>query len=484
MRILLHKFIWAILVLGVVCTACEEGALLDNQPPETRLFLDAINLEGDDRLNSVVEVHWLGEDQDGYVIGYEWSLDNTNWQFTTRTDSSFRFQIPPGNLDVDITLAVRAIDNQELRDPSPDELVLPIRNTPPKAQLDTVNTIPDTVLGVWATRLQVEDLDGSETLDSVFIKLNGGDWVGLDPRIDFLSFVASEPMQAGEQDALIYVGTQADLLPETLPGLIVDGENQLIIRARDIASTFSKPDTSHSFFVKAQGSDLLVLDSHEETEADELYADVLGEVYGAFDYQNIRANIPDYWNPTFTLFLQLYDKVFWYTEGTQLDALGEQLLLEVGAGSIQEYLNVGGKILITARFPTAFSDPAIANQSAILGFSPIDSFSTSEGQARIPIGAKAWPTDIWGGSVDTLVVNRFISGADPYYAKDPSDDLFKAEITPIQGWVGPETVAGRSLFSNGEPNQVFFSVELHKLNGDPDALKGLLSTILNEWFDW
>ena len=62
--------------------------------------------------------------------------------------------------------------------------------------------------------------------------------------------------------------------------------------------------------------------------------------------------------------------------------------------------------------------------------------------------------------------------------------MFGSEVVRVNNWSGPETIAGRSIFNNGKTNQVFFSVELHRLNGNPDALKKLFDIVLNKEFNW
>ncbi|MEL7342447.1 MAG: hypothetical protein AAGM67_18340, partial [Bacteroidota bacterium] len=88
------------------------------------------------------------------------------------------------------------------------------------------------------------------------------------------------------------------------------------------------------------------------------------------------------------------------------------------------------------------------------------------------------------GRFPDLVSGTFITGADPFYSKDPSNDIYRGQISKVNDWVGPSTIAARTLFTNGETNQVFFSLELHKLNGDAAALTQCLDLILNEEFDW
>ena len=481
----MKKLILPLLMLSLM--ACEEGQLLDNLPPDTRIFLKEINLSGDERLNSVVRLHWSGEDQDGYVKGYELSFDQTSWSFVTTQDSTFRFDILPGSDTTDIDFYVRAIDDKDLADPSPAYLRIPIKNAPPVARLDTLKSVPDTVNSIFSLLWTVSDLDGPETLDSTYIRINDGPWYRLEPRITFATFVPEAPMIAGGQAARVYAEASGQLLPFAISGLRVGADNRIYLRVRDIAGTFSATDSSDLFFVRRQGGDLLVVDAHTSTDADEVYFPILSSVYPSYDYIDLQKNQPLFWDPAFGLYLGLYDKVFWYSDGTEIPSLGLQLLMEVGANQIQLYLNRGGKLFTTAQFPNSFTnDPATANTSAVFGFSPMGSLPTGFGQARIPIGNLIIPTGSLPGNTDTLVASRFITGADPFFSKNATNDLYTAQLVLANGnpWPGPPTVCSRSVYTNGRTNQVFFSIELHKLDGRPDALQSFFDWVLNEEFAW
>ena len=70
-------------------TSCVRGNKLANQAPDTKISIDSINLTGAERLNSNISLSWYGSDADGYVVGYEISLNNTDWTYTTAQDSTF-----------------------------------------------------------------------------------------------------------------------------------------------------------------------------------------------------------------------------------------------------------------------------------------------------------------------------------------------------------------------------------------------------------
>jgi hypothetical protein len=369
-------------------------------------------------------------------------------------------------------------------DPSPAYLQVPIRNSPPVARLDTVNRIPDTVYSVFSFLWDIEDLDGVSTVEEVEIRLNDGAWYALDQNTRFISIIGTSPKVTGRQSGQVFETTAANLQTELIDGLEVGGDNRFYLRARDIAGKYSPIDTSHVFFLKAQNQDLLVIDDHASDLPDPIYAEAINTVTNGFDYLALHDNLPRYWDPTFGLYLSLYDQVFWYGDGTQRNDFGGQMLLDVAANQLQLYLNDGGKLMITARFPTAFNSQDAAAASPLFGLSPMDSLSSASGQARIRVDSLALVAENFTSDFPDLTCSNFITGADPFYAKDPVNILYRAQLTPSGSWTGPNTIAARALYTNGRTNQVFFSVELHKLSEDKVALNAFFDQVLNREFDW
>lgn len=475
------------LTIAVLCTSCKEDVLFEQLPPDTEIFVEEINLTGLDRLNSIVKLHWTGEDEDGFVVGYELSLDEVSWTFTSRQDSTFRFDIAPGQDSADITFFVRAIDNDSLFDPSPAFLSVPIINTPPTVQLDSTHLIPDSVYSVFSTSWIADDLDGITTLDTIFIKLNEGDWYALPSLTNFITVVPEDPTSAIPQSGRLFTGLEASEQAIPLSGLRVGDQNRFFVKARDITGAESVIDSSRSFFLRVQSGDLLLIDVHRDRDADEFYFNTLTDIYPNFDYRNLLTDAPTFWDPTFRQFLFLYDKVVWYSEGREQADQGQRLLLDVAAPQIQSYLNGGGKLFTSVRFPTSFLDPAAA-LSLIFDFSPIDSFSTVAGQGRFGRGASVRPVSNSFPNLPVLVAdsNSLISGVDPFFPKNPADALYETDIDATGGveWVGPNVIAAKGNFQEGLTNQVFFSVELHKLNEDESAMQAFLSFVLLEAFSW
>lgn len=470
------------LALVLALSACDKGSPFDNKLPDTQISLEAINLVGEDRLRSEVELNWLGSDVDGYVIGYEFSFDNTNWVFTEGTDSTFNFSLPVGIDTNDINFYVRSIDNDEGVDPTPAYLQVPIRNTAPISLFDSVNVVPDTSYVITTAFFDIEDLDGDENLDSVYLKINNGPWYNLPPDTRIVTLVPDDPQATGNVNAQVLVGTGANALSDPIQGLNLEGDNIMYLRARDIAGSDSETDTSKVFFVRNQTSDLLVVKAHASggsTTPEQVLLPEISNVYGGYDFidlfSNDGLNKPNLWTPTFSLFIELYDKIFWYS-GAGEDEFG---ILEEASGAVQEYLNSGGKLMVSTGFPSTFD-----NSSVVLEFTPVDSISTSPGQARLPTNNRVYPTPDFITTYDSLAASEFIAGSTPIYVSQTGESMYKGILQISGGWVGPDDFGARSTNGDNNANVIFFSIELHRLNGISGSLTTLFDEVLNNEFNW
>ena len=169
------RILFFLLVTTIFSACIKEDELKLNTNPNTNIFLEKIDRVGENRLNTNVTMHWSADDQDGYVIGYEISLDNITWSFTTKQDSVFRFSILNGDT-TDINLYVRAIDNDGNKDLTPAYLKIPIKNTIPTVAFDDNLIKCDSVYSVFSLLFSANDLDGNETIDSIYLKINNGNW--------------------------------------------------------------------------------------------------------------------------------------------------------------------------------------------------------------------------------------------------------------------------------------------------------------------
>jgi len=460
-------------------SACKKDELKENLAPETLTSVEAFNLTGENRLNSLVTLQWYGTDPDGYVVGYEFSFDQETWFFTDKQDSTFLFSISAGSDTLDIDFYIRAIDNESKADESPAFLKIPLKNTPPEVSFNE-DLIPlDTSFNLITLTWDANDADGFETLEQLELKINDGEWVNISPNRTLSAIVPLTPEQDGEVISKIYYDQNTEG-PE-ISGMKLNELNDFYIRAIDIAGSISKPDTLSAIFIKKKSNDLLVIGANS-ARPNQFYSSNLaaaGVGFDVIDFVAIDAkNQPKIWSPTLSLLFQQYDQVLLSANDvtfTNAQTNADEIVLEFASSAIEEYITKGGKIFISASFPANYDQT-----SALYGILPIDSFSSSPGIARLPIDSMAIATDL---SFPNLGCSSFISGLDPFYPSSDATVLYTAQLTKNNGWNGPKNIVAKRS-SNGNTNFIFMSVELHKLNSDQAAMQQFFSKVFNDEFNW
>ena len=469
-----------VLSLIVLVSSCKKGEQLPNMAPNTQLSIEKINLTGENRLNSTVNLSWFGTDVDGYIVGYEFKINEGEWLPTNLQDSTFLFNIDPDQDSTDIDFYVRAIDNEGVVDATPAYLRVPLKNSPPIVTFDEASLPADTTNLVFTFRYNASDPDGNSTLKEIFLKANTGDWKAIDLNQKLISLVPTDPKSTGAGTANVYYGL------ETTPAFTIDGynnggDNIIQLKALDIANSESAIDSTPSTYVKPQTSDLLVVSGHNQTASDEYTALVTANYGGADVVEYLKDGgkyHPKFWDPTFKLLASEYDKIFIHTEeGTTSNPLTglDAKLLDFAAPIIQYLIDSDKKILIS----TAFSNNA--DLSIIGGILSIDSFSTSRGQAFFTNDSLAVSADV---DYANLQPTNFLLAADPFYPALEAEVLYQARLTPSGVWQGPRTIAIRRRNSASNVNLVLFTVELHKLNKIKANQNAVISKILNEAFNW
>lgn len=457
------------ILLGMILVSCRKGEPISGNNPETSLFLEEIRLPDSLRLSTVVKLYWKGFVQNGYITGYEISTNSgSTWGYTHNTDSTFVFLVPPGEQVADIQFMVRSLDNYGRKDPSPATLKIPVKNTPPVLVL--TDSIPDSVYTVFSMSWNLTDIDGDATLDSVQLRMNGGEWVGISSQTQLITFLPESASSSGVTNLKLLGGTTGKDLGQKLPGAVLEGMNQLMIRGKDKSGAFSNEEVSRSFYLRKIHSDLLVIDVYpSDPSARSLYKTVLDEVYPGYDfvsfYDNNRKYQPKYWNIAFKEWISLYDKVFWYSSrgaynGTEASS---GLMLETAAQSLQSYLNQGGKLLVISSLPGIDTNYNFVPTSPIFTLLPIDTLSTSLGQARMQTDSSVVPVN--GVNYPLLQPSQFLTGVSPFHPEPGTDIIYRAQITPSQGWVGPRVVGVRQRGTNGKAQLFYFSLDMHYLNG-------------------
>lgn len=468
MRSLIAIFLFASLVL----LSCKKGERNENQPPETQIVFEEINLNGDERLNSQVRLSWFGTDIDGFVKGYEISLDNENWDFVTVQDSTFLFPLEVGSDTTDIDFYVRSVDNNDDPDPTPAYLKVPLKNAPPEISFVEATLPADSVPLVLTFSFLSTDPDGDNTLTSAYIKLNEGDWTAIPYNLNLLSLVPVNPKATGSTEArLFYNGNFAS---ETVNDLRLNDTNTIYLKVQDLAASESKVDTSDVYYVANQTHDFLYI-SGQGDPVTSTYLNLLSNFdFDFFDY-SLAEKQPKFWEPTFSLILSNYDYLFINADGnTFTNAYNQQngLLLDFMASSLQSFFNDGGKAFVTTSFN---KDDDIEAISEIF---PIDSISQSNGQSRILSDSTIYP--IQDPTLPSVSPTNLVVGASPMNPAIEGTVIYRAELTRVAGWTGPDVVGVAREVSGVGVTQIFFSVELHDFNKDPVAQQQLIERLLTD----
>ena len=482
----MQKYGFFILALLIILS-CRKGDLKSNQPPETHLSVSAINLTGDNRLNSEVRLSWFGTDIDGYIKGFEISLDQQNWNYTEVQDSTFIFPLLPGQDTTDIDFYVRAIDNEGLTDATPAYLTVPLKNTPPVAEFDNDRGPKDTAFCVSTFYWLATDPDGNETLEKVFLKFNNGNWTEINKNQNLISFLVDTSVSSGTATAQIYYAKDQSPAPVSIDGLLVNAENQLFIKTVDIAGAESEVDTANSFFLKNKtaGVNTLWINGHVNMVAQEyrIFLNNNGIVYDFLDYgSNMGANQPIYWDPTFRITLSLYDKVFINAPSSTFPnpVTGENsTLLDYIGPSMQLFNTSGGKSLTTCALSTT------SDLTNIAGPFPIESMVSGLGTTRIYKDSLVYTVDQSSVYPDLSPVNT-LPGIVPMIKAADSEEFYRAHITRILGG-GNSTrhdgvVASVRRDASNNIKQAFFAIELHNYNKNPSDIEFLIGEILKNEF--
>lgn len=477
------SLLFTVAVIVWLAGSCVKGEKAQSGNPDTKISIENIDLSGDNRLNSNITLSWFGTDADGYVVGYEISVDEQNWTYTTAQDSTFVFSIPEGSDTTDVDLYVRSIDNDGLRDLTPAHLRIPLKNTPPVASFNDERGPTDTSLAVATFYWTATDVDGEGTISKVEIRFNDGDWYEISRGENLISFVMDTNVTSGSASARVYYGTENTAEPGLINGVLANAENKLYIRAADIAGSVSAIDTSDTFFFKNKTPGVRTLWVTGQSESiSSVYHNTFNNISLSYDFLDFSTDdengqLPRFWDPTFELITGLYDVVFVNADGARKftnPVTGRSAtLLDFMAPAIQAFTTGGGKSFITTKFDL---DVQLSN---IIGTYPIEGIVTGSSpgsQARIiPPDSGIVPVD--GAPYPKLVPVTFQTQVIPVRPSSDAQPFYRGQLTLAGGWTGTKTMATVRR-PNNQLQQVFFAVQLHEYNSDPAALEQLFEEIL------
>ncbi|GAB5519010.1 MAG: hypothetical protein RhofKO_12610 [Rhodothermales bacterium] len=360
------------------CDADIAGEAFENQPPETELSVRdnslVDNLDGQEPLASTVAASWSGTDGDGYVVAFEvraygddtTPADSEGWNRTTRQDSLILLPIPRGQRTANVVLEVRAIDNGGLTDPEPARTIFPIQNAPPTARFSTFSLPPDTTFSVASFGLEADDPEGIENLDRLEIALNDSvNFTALPADLDFVTLSGvvdrSNPGQT-ETSAEVFAGRAFQDLNISVPGLLLDAENTLYLRAVDVTDTTSAL-VRHTWYVKKPKSRVLYVNDYRKNTTPRITAYHLDLLY---DY--LGTNEVDLWDlslpygtgsagntprspalpadaePILSQTFALYEYIYWVSTNTTSNQISNNL--PFAAKSMDLFFEQGGKLMV------------------------------------------------------------------------------------------------------------------------------------------
>lgn len=473
------KFILLGIGIGVSFWACKKGEKKENQLPDTIVTPAQIELQGKLRLKSSVRLSWIGTDIDGYVKGYEFSKDGTTWHYTTKTDSTFIFDISEGSDTIDIHFQVRAIDDKNAKDNTPAQVIVPIKNTPPTVLFNKTLSTSDTAYIVATIFWDGDDADGLDNLKTYHIKANDGNWTELPKNISNISIVPNTPDQLGQTSAKLYQ-TSANSIAE-LDGIKMGDTNSIYIKVKDLSGSESLLDTISQLFFKPKASDLLVIGGDRDKNS--FYKSHLSNVYPKFDYIDYTANSgknqPSFWDPTFTLLIKQYDKLFIYSDKTTYinsNTKKESLILESSANSVQEFINDGGK-----SFTIGYFENPLSPNSNLYNIYPMQSVDETSKSVLLEPKSNSLTPKVSG--YPDLGTTSFPSSITPFQKTTDAVEIYEGVIDRSLGYNGPGTLGAKRVLNN-KTYQVFIAAAMNDLDHDYDKVDSLFNHVLNVEFNW
>jgi len=498
----------SIILFVFVYLSCTEEVVdnpIGNQPPQTGLFLypdSSISSQP-----SKLDVHWWGDDPDGFVIGYYFSWDGKNWSFTKSNDSLFALQV--GIADTNYVFQISAVDNGGngkydnniiqneidygtepftdknnngvwdqgenyidigLIDPTPADADFPIKNSAPVIEWNDLTVLPDTSFPVMSFGWDASDIDGDGTILKINVALNDtsnpDNIVSLDGTVRNISIRTSDFSSSSPLSEILIGGLESNIAEQKLPGIILNGNNRLYVQAEDISGAKSDfielPGGSKTWYVKKPKGNLLLVDDYLTLDdAASFYTKMLNDSLGLkekYDVYDFHNQTPPYLNVTFLLTLKLFNYVFWYTDNApSLDLL---------SASIQNYIENGGKIAFSMQFPQTVDLEVLQSflpirtdlsdsRTSLLGGVKISSDTTQPEYPNLQISSSIF-------RVKSFYLNP-LGGIPIYYFPDKE----------LNGYIG---------FTDLDKKLFFIGVPLNKANGGNANVKSLLNKVFFQDF--
>ncbi len=478
---------------------------IGNQPPHTGVFLypdSSISSQP-----SKINIHWWGDDPDGFVIGYYFTWDGKNWSFTSANDSLFALKI--GIVDTNFIFQISAVDNGGngvydkdivqngvdygpepfidrnnngvwdkgelftdigLIDPHPASIDFPIKNSAPVVEWDQLTVLPDTSFPAMTFGWDASDIDGEGTILKINIALNDtsnpDNIVSLDGSVRNISLRATDYSSSTASMDILIGGLESNIAEQKLPGLKLNSDNRLFVQAEDISGAKSNfiaiPGEGNSWYVKKPKGDLLIVDDYgAQDDAASFYYKMFSDslnLKNKYDVYDFRNQKPPYLNVTFLLTIKLFKYLFWYTDnGPSLDLL---------SSSVQNYIDNGGKIALSMQFPQTI------DLTAIQSFLPIKTDSSDYSNTLFG-GTTISPVNTQPDYPDLELSSSIFRVKSFYLNPLGSIPVYYLPNKELKGYVG---------FTDMSKTMFFISIPLNKANGGNANVKSLLQKVFFQDF--
>lgn len=376
----------AFLVPASLAAGCSPRKMLvPDLPPETVLFVQGPV----DTVNHVARLYWFGTDPDGEVTGFEIRFRNpaspadTQWAFTTRTDSLFTVFTPTGFTLP--TFEARAVDDDGLRDPTPARQDFAFSNEAPTVTLINPPVPADSTFASLTLFWTAEDRDGNASRLQFRVWLDGNE-----PNARLVSgrsytFPADDFRQAGQ---------------------LLDGYRTAFVQPIDDGGRAGTP-ASVRWYVRAPVSGararLLIVDDLPSSDGnnmmfDTLFVNTASRNLAAGEYSVLRLQFSQPFRSAKDVeqTFRLFESVMWY-RGGQLSFSAVMRDFQDGIGA---YLEAGGRLYLEGLHLVRGRG---VNSDGALGEDFVTRYLGSSGLFRNLVPGQPDSSASWGiGNNDTL----------------------------------------------------------------------------------
>ncbi len=430
------KKVFLPLILVLAGLSCKKPASLpvENIPPETHIFIEGTV----DTVPAYQIIHWYGNDPDGYVVGYYYHWDSDTPVFTTANVDTFTLSVPDSDSIGIHAFYVAAVDNEGAEDPTPAEVTIPVKNSPPTIEFQHGTLPPDTTLPYVTYYVETHDIDGDESV------------IGFYYRTDYDTMWT---FQSIDTDYVTF---------ENVPV----GEHSFYFRSVDRSHAISEEIADTVVIIPAQG-DILLIDDSPDANADNTYGEFFETYYaGNYTLWNVGKFLPySYYDIDGIVNKLGFKVIFWYT-GSDVNAMTPL------KRSIETYIDNGKALFLIG--------PSVLDTV----YDPTDTLSSRTFMNHyLGVGSvKKWNTLMLNGGMvktdtqDTLLLSvpafklEFVTpfdsiGAEEYFV------AFGSTVSDTANCIGVR-------YPSSSPRVYFMPVELHKFNGN-----GNLQAVLKEIID-